>query len=158
MKQYLRPYLFKADADNMGGRPAKAFLTLRPAVDHGFINFMYPADKITAQLIKAVNLFIKVIKHFQYRLGQSGNARNIFSSRAPVLLLASAKDQRPHLRPVTDIEKTHALGAVKLVGAYAEQIDAKPLRMNDKLSKALNGIYMQQCGRIFFFDDPADLI
>ena len=96
--------------------------------------------------------------HLFSRNAQTGDAGYIFRAGAQVALLAAAVDQGADLHPLVDVEKTHALGTVNLVGADGEQVDHGLFGADHELSVGLDGVHVKQGGGVLPADQGADVL
>ncbi len=109
---------------------------------------------ILLQFIEVINLLPVIREHFFHGRPHTGHARHIFRTRPQAALLAAAVDQGLNLHTAVYIEEPGSLGAVQLMGADAQKVDALALRPDVVFAVGLDRIHMEQCFRVLLTDDP----
>src|SRR3989304_7135993 len=84
------------------------------------------------------------------------DAGDIFSSSPAVSLLMAADDERAKRDPPPHIERSNALGCVKLMSRDRQQVDRAPFQMKRDFPRHLDRIHMKRNPP--GLDDRSDLI
>ncbi len=78
-------------------------------------------------------------RHFR-RGAQPDDPRHVFRARTPVALVMPAVQERPQNRPLADVERAHAFGAVQFVRGKRQQIHAEFFHVHGDLADRLHRV------------------
>ncbi len=78
-----------------------------------------------------------------YGNAEADDSRHVFRSGSPASLLGAAMDKGTDFHAFADIQKSHALRPVKLMGAGAEHVNMQIIHIYGYMTVCLHGVGMK---------------
>ena len=150
-QQRLALHVFESEVEASGKPPLQA------AVDPGLPD---PLQHFSSQPVRERGESLAVLCHpltaQLRRPAQAHDARDVLRPGAQPPLVPSSLGNGRDLAALSDVEGSHALGAVELVSGDGEQVDPQGAHVHGDLAHALHGIGVQV--DVFVCGDFADIL